>query len=81
MHRILSAGNLQSNCLSMQLDQNLVYWDNVHQSVRPSIKEMLLSTLISTDLLIMKAGANTIAHIASIEIPRGEWEDILDTLA
>jgi hypothetical protein len=65
----------------MQLEHNLVYWDNVHQSVKQSIKDMLISTLIANEVVIMKAGANAIAHIASIEIPRGEWLDILDSLA
>lgn len=46
-----------------------------------AIKEMLLSTLISSDSIIVKAGANAIAQIASIEIPRNEWLDIVNTLA
>jgi len=29
----------------------------------------------------MKAGANAIAQIAAIEIPRSEWMDIVNTLA
>jgi hypothetical protein len=29
----------------------------------------------------MRAGADAIAQIASIEIPRGEWLDIINTLA
>jgi importin subunit beta-1 len=42
---------------------------------------MLLSTLISSNIQIMNAGANAVATIASIEIPRGEWLDIVNTLA
>jgi importin subunit beta-1 len=50
-------------------------------NARLSIKDLLLSTLVSNEIVIMRAGANAIATIASIEIPRQEWLDILTTLA
>lgn len=50
-------------------------------NARLSIKEQLLSTLVSSDVVIIRSGANAIAQIASIEIPRKEWLDIVDTLA
>jgi importin subunit beta-1 len=36
---------------------------------------------VASDLNIMRAGANAIAQIAAIEIPRGEWLEIVNTLA
>lgn len=41
--------------------------------MRPQIKDILLSNLISPNLVVMKASANAIANIAAIEISRGEW--------
>jgi hypothetical protein len=67
--------------LSIKLPDNRVYWDNVLGNKKNEIKEMLLSTLILNDALIVKGGANAIANIASVEIPRGEWLDIVITLA
>jgi importin subunit beta-1 len=49
--------------------------------VRTKIKEVLLSNLISPNVLVMRAGANVIAQIAAIEIPRGEWLEIVSSLA
>ena len=42
---------------------------------------MLLATLIEPEIVVVRAGADAIAQIASIEIPRGEWLEIINTLA
>jgi hypothetical protein len=42
---------------------------------------MLLSTLISPLHDLMKTGANAVAQIAYIEIVRGSWLEIVNTLA
>lgn len=49
--------------------------------VKGKVKDMLLGTLIETDGIIMRSGANAIAAIASIEIPRDEWLEIINNLA
>ena len=49
--------------------------------VRVQIKSMLLATLISPEVVIMRSGANVIAQIAVIEISRNEWLEIVNTLA
>lgn len=41
----------------------------------------MLNTLIDTNPMIVRSGANVISHIAVIEIPRNEWLDLVDTLA
>lgn len=37
--------------------------------------------LISNSKEVMRAGAQIVAVIAAIELPRGEWETIVDLLA
>lgn len=44
----------------------MVYWDKVQGNMKGEIKDMLLSTLILNDPVIVKGGANSIATIASI---------------
>jgi importin subunit beta-1 len=53
----------------------------VAANVREHIKQLLLSNLVSPHVLVMRAGANVIAQVASIEIPRGEWLEIVASLA
>ena len=53
----------------------------VSHNIRPQVKDVLLSNLISPNLPVMRASANVIAQIAAIEISRGEWLDIVVTLA
>lgn len=50
-------------------------------SIRPQIKDVLLSNLISPNLPVMRTSANVIAQIAAIEVSRGEWLEIVGTLA
>lgn len=40
-----------------------------------------MNTLIDPLLIIVKAGANVISHIAAIEFPREEWLDLIDILS
>lgn len=81
MYSLFSTCLLQGKSYTIQLNDNRVYWDNVHANMKNEIKDMLLATLIENDAVIVRGGANTIASIASIEIPRGEWLDIVITLA
>lgn len=65
----------------MQSENNQWFWDSVLPDVRVQIKSMLLATLISPEVVIMRSGANVIAQIAVIEISRNEWLEIVNTLA
>jgi importin subunit beta-1 len=44
------------------------------------MKEAILATLNSPDNLVRAQVANVIAAIASIEIPKGQWADIIPML-
>lgn len=57
------------------------YWDEIEKSQKEVIKTKILEVLISPIPEVMKSGATIIAVIASIELPRGEWEQIVDLLA
>jgi importin subunit beta-1 len=48
---------------------------------REHIKQLLLSNLVSPNMVVMRSGANVIAQIASIEIARREWLGIVASLA
>lgn len=41
----------------------------------------MLNSLMDSQNIIVKSGANVISHIAVIEIPRNEWLDLVDILA
>ena len=45
------------------------------------IKEALLSTLVAQSAVVRRQVASAIAAIASIEIPRGEWLEIIPNLS
>lgn len=59
----------------------MLYWDLVNGMRRADIKEILLNNLVSPQIVVMRAGANVIAQIAAIEITRGEWLEIINSLA
>lgn len=50
-------------------------------TARGQAKHVLLATLISPSVKIMRASANAVATIAAVEISRGEWLDIITTFA
>ncbi len=57
------------------------YWDEISVQQKETIKQKILGVLISPVVEVMKSGATILAVIASIELPRGEWESIVDLLA
>ena len=57
------------------------YWDEIEKSQKELIKNKVLEVLISPIPEVMKSGATILAVIASIELPRGEWGQIIDILA
>lgn len=49
--------------------------------MRNNIKEALLSMLANLDPAVIKAAATCVAAIAVIEVPSGQWSDIIPNLA
>jgi len=57
------------------------YWVELDIQLRGQIKMALLGTLASPVSLVRGQLASLIAAIASLEIPRGEWADLLPNLS
>ena len=57
------------------------YWINLDKEFKEFIKEALLSTLVAQSSVVRRQVASAIAAIASIEIPRGEWLEIIPNLS
>lgn len=55
-------------------------WDCVAPPKKQQIKQQLISALIDKCDKTRRTASNAIASIASIEIQRGEWLDLIDTL-
>lgn len=49
--------------------------------MRENIKEALLSMLANQDPTVIKAAATCVAAIAVIEVPCGQWPDIIPNLS
>ena len=49
--------------------------------MRANIKEALLSMLGNIDIVVIKAAATCVAAIAVIEVPAGQWPDIIPMLS
>lgn len=56
------------------------YWVNLDAPFKLNIKEAILATLASPAALVRAQIANIVAAIASIEIPRKEWDEIVPNL-
>lgn len=76
-----SAASVMKVTLSKKNSHNNYFWDMISEDDRREIKKILLGNLVSENIAAMRAGANTIAQIAVIEIARGEWLEIIRVLA
>lgn len=56
------------------------YWVNLDTEFREFMKEAIIAQLASPESLVRAQVANVVAAIASIEIPRKEWEELLPNL-
>jgi len=56
------------------------YWVNLDTEFKSQIKMAILATLASPKALVRGQIANVLASIASIEIPRKEWDDLVPNL-
>lgn len=59
----------------------MIFWDTLSPDIRSKIKNQLLGTLINKKFYILKSGAHAIAYITAIQLPRGEWHDLISSLA
>jgi len=56
------------------------YWINLDSEFKNQIKMAVLATLASPKTLVRNQIANILASIASIEIPRKEWDELIPNL-
>lgn len=57
------------------------YWIKLDLDLRFQMKQAILQTLASPIQIVRSQVASLIAAIASLEIPRGEWDDLLPNLS
>ena len=56
------------------------YWIQLDPEFRAQVKEAITAMLASPQALVRSQVANVVAAIASIEVPRNEWPDLLPNL-
>jgi len=56
------------------------YWATLDAEFKAQVKEAIVATLASPQAPVRAQIANIIAAIASIELPRKEWDDLLPNL-
>jgi importin subunit beta-1 len=56
------------------------FWISLQTDFKSNIKEAVVATLASEHSLVRSQVANLVAAIASIEIPRGEWDGLISNL-
>lgn len=55
-------------------------WETLIPDIKFQIKQNVLSTLASNDKDIRKAAGFAVAGICKVELPLGEWQDIIEVL-
>lgn len=55
-------------------------WVSLDAEYRGHIKEAIVSALSTSDNNIRRAVALCVASIAAIELPRGEWQDLVTVM-
>lgn len=61
-------------------DAGKIFYDRLESGVKQNIKEGVLGNMISDDERIRRAAANVVSSICSVELPRGEWTNIITVL-
>ena len=56
------------------------YWINLDKQFKEQIKEAILATLASNEVLVRNQVSVVISAIASMEIPRKEWDSLIPYL-
>ncbi|KAJ2775984.1 karyopherin Kap95 [Coemansia nantahalensis] len=79
-----AAGIALKNALTARdearLEQHSQRWLQVDDSVRSQVKQGVLVTLGSENCQATTAAAQVIAAITAVELPRGQWVDVITTL-
>ncbi|KAF9971460.1 karyopherin beta [Actinomortierella ambigua] len=77
----VSAGLALKNALtareSARREELSMRWLNVDAGIRDQIKELVLTTLGSTDNRAGTVSAQAVAAIAAIELPLGQWDNVI----
>lgn len=56
------------------------FWTKIDPNIKYQMKLVILNTLASPQAVVRQQVANLISGIASIEIPLGEWDDLIPNL-
>ncbi len=73
-----ASGTLIKRVLTMSSSSQI--WDKLNDQQKNQIKDMLLQTLVTPDLMARRATADVIASICGIELPRKQWGNIIHIL-
>lgn len=65
----------------IQPQPKMYLWDNLQPNAKQNVKDAVLSVLIDQDRNIRRAAANIVAAICCIEIPRNEWDGIVEKIS
>eukprot|EP00158_Paraphelidium_tribonemae_P009976 Partr_v1_DN29017_c0_g2_i8_m58624 putative importin len=80
----IAAGLALKNSVTAKDESRLIEraerWISLQLQLREAVKQNTLNTLSSPSNRVSTAAAQTIAAIASIEIPRGQWGDLMNVL-
>jgi hypothetical protein len=55
-------------------------WEKLNGEIREYIRSTLLGLLASNESLVVKSSAHCISSIATIELPAGQWVDLIDRM-
>jgi importin subunit beta-1 len=78
-----SAGTLVISTVKLRVNfpNPSYFWDVLSADAKNLIKNVALQNLMNEDKTLTKFAASIVAVIVSIEVPRGEWLNIVDILA
>lgn len=65
----------------LQTQPQSYLWDNLSPNTKQSVKDAVLSVLIDHDRNTRRAAANIVAAICCIEIPRNQWDGIIEKIS
>ena len=74
---------IASTLIKNMISHTLKYkglWEGLDRETKMQIKQHVLSTLASSDKDVRKAAGIAVAGICKVELPIGEWTDIIDIL-
>ncbi|KAG8465477.1 hypothetical protein KFE25_002784 [Diacronema lutheri] len=78
------AGIIVKNCLDSKVaskqDELTQAWLEMDLAMKQQIKVAVTSALASTAVQARQAAAQVVAKVAAIELPRGQWTDLIDAL-